>query len=409
MFDDVKHGLTCALASALVVAFFASPAPAFAAPRAGGTRVAQNGKNAADEATFKEFQQIVADFSTQEKIQAWEAFLQKYPSSTYVPQVRQIITDLKSGGHASAPAPAATPVTTDPDLDFLNDSPSPTPGPISTPRPTPVARATPPPDTGFLDSPSTNNGGSARPPAHENRVSFNDAGGNGGGSGSWSGSNSNGGGGGSARSHRGGNGFTPMPPRGRDPFSHGIERKYHVEISPYVGISPDETYVRNVLFGVSIAAHLGRTWAFSLEGVGSQDSETPLLRSLRNLDAEPEVISKYNFMAGATVQANMLSAMNPVTNAIEGRNDLYVHLGAGDLNTDLEICKQTNGVKCASPLFINGVNFTWLSAGVGHRFYFTKHLLFRTEVRGRLVLELIDGNTNPRANVQVDLGPSFLF
>src|SRR3954463_7501163 len=79
--------------------------------------------SAADEQSFKEFEQIVADFGPAEKVQAWEAFLQKYPGSSYVPKVREILADLK-GEKRAAPAPTPVAVSThtnDPDLDFLND------------------------------------------------------------------------------------------------------------------------------------------------------------------------------------------------------------------------------------------------------------------------------------------------
>lgn len=389
----VKKSLISVLATAVVVAVFS--AAAIAAPPAPS--------HAADEQSFKEFEQIVADFGPSEKVQAWEAFLQKYPGSSYVPKVREILADLKGEKPKTAPTPAAI-VSTDPDLDFLNEKPNATPRAVATATPRPVAIATPTPrppapkptpavvaSNGFLD------GGTPTPPPKSDRFSWNESGN-------------------SDRAvervpetrayepprsprPRGGNGFG----------DRGIGRANHTEISPFVGISPDETYVRNLLVGVSVSEHFGRTWSFALEGAGSQDSETPLLRSLRNLDAEPEVISKYNYVAGATVGVNLLSAQAPISNAFDGRNDLYIHGGGGVVNTNVEICKQTGGTRCAAPLFVNGVNFTYAAAGVGHRFYFTKHFLFRTEIRGRLIFELIDGKTTPRPNVQIDLGPSFLF
>jgi hypothetical protein len=406
-------------ASSLVAwAFFAS-VPTRAA--GGPVRVAQASK-AADEQTFKEFEGIVADFSVPEKIQAWDAFLQKYPNNSYAPKVREIVAGLKG---EKKPAPVATPtaaastnpVTSDPDLDFLNDGraatptprpvatarpivplPTPTPTPfVAAPRPTPRPTATP---NAFMDSSVANKDphGSAG-----DRVSWNDAGtGSSGpatgtsGADGFSGSRSNG----SARPPR-------IPPR---PKNFGREsRNVWTEVAAFGGFAPDETYVRNVLAGGAVTLRFGRTWAIAVEGAGAQHSETPLLRSLRNLDAAPEVISKYNFIAGAVLQANMLSALDPMGGGLDGRNDLYVLGGGGIVDTNLEICKQTGGVKCASPLFINGVNFTYLTAGVGHRFYVTDWLLVRSEIRGRIVFELIDGAMSPRANVQINFGPSVLF
>ncbi|HVO30483.1 MAG TPA: hypothetical protein VMV18_07095, partial [bacterium] len=390
MFEDVKRTLTIASATTLFIGAFVAPRVAFSgAPAKAPTVVAQANKNAQDEAAFKEFEGIVADFSTPEKISAWEAFLQKYPNSSYVPKVKDIIAELKGEKKAAAVVPAATPAGTpynDPDLDFLNGAATPTPAPVVRPTPhplppatpTPVAAATPrptprpTPSPSLLDSPDSGR--------KTDRFSWNDSG-TSSGSGSPSSSSSDHTERSASRddsSVHSSRSFDPPPPRvprTRYNPNRGIGTPYHFEVSPYVGISPDETYVRNLLYGVAVTEHFGPTWAVSFEGVGATDSETALLKSLRALNAEPEVISKYNWMAGGTVDINLLSAMDPVSNTIEARNDLYLHIGGGDLNTNLEICKQTGGVKCAAPLYINGVNFTWATAGVGHRFYVTKNLL----------------------------------
>lgn len=340
-----------------------------------------------DEQTFQEFEEIVSDFTTAERIQAWEAFLQKYPSSTAVPRVKQIISELR-GGRTTRPTPRPTPVS-DPDLDFLSE---PEPEPEPTPRPTPrrvsrpVSTPTPAPANPFMDA------GTGRPrdtTASNNLI--------------WDGpaasatpSNS------SFPDRRGG---ITRPPR----RSSGIGKATHTELALTVGFAPDETYVRNLLVGLTATQRFGRTWGASAEAWGASNSETPLLRSLRNLGAEPEVISKYNWIAGGSAEANVLSAIDRVTGQIPNRNDLYLRAGGGIVNTDLEICREEGGQQCAAPLFIQGVNFGYVSAGIGHRFYAMRWLTFRTEVRSRTVLELIDGKMTPRSNVQVNLGPTFVF
>lgn len=368
-----------------VAAALASAFPAFAQNRA------------LDEQTFQEFEQIVADFSTAERIQAWEAFLQKYPQSTFGPQVKQIIAELR--GEKRPATPAATPKSTDPDLDFLADAPGEAiakPTPRATPKPVasrPVATPTPAPANPFMDSGTGRpRGGSGtseyswndRPaptptPAYASNADFGDR-------------------------PRGGSPITRPPRR-----SAGVGKATHTEVALTIGFAPDETYVRNYLVGMTATQRFGRTWGASVEAWGAQNQETPLLRNLRNLGAEPQVISKYNWIAGGTAEANLLSAIDAVTGQIPNRNDLYVRAGGGIVNTDLEICKEEGGVQCAAPLFIEGVNFGYATAGVGHRFYVTRWLTFRSEVRGRTVFELIDGKMTPRSNIQVNLGPTFVF
>lgn len=362
---------------------------------------------AADEQTYREFEQIVADLPTPDKIQAWEAYLLKYPTSAYVPKVKDTIAVLKGD---KRPAPAATPmaqptkVTSDRDLDFLNDgsssvassTPAPTPSVIfvATPTPTPMVAATPRPvptatprrvaaggsnSDSFMDAPPER-----APHRDQTRVAWNDP----------------------SSSDR-----PPIytGPRGpREPRGIGAGRASHTEVAAFGGIAPDETYVRNTLFGVAATQRFGHLWALELEGAAAQNSETSLLRSLRALDAEPEVISKFNFLAGGAIEANLLSAIDGA-GRIPGRNDLYVIAGGGVVNTDLEICKQEGTTKCATPLFINGVNFGYATGGVGHRFYIARWMTIRSEVRGRVIFELIDGTMTPRANIQIDVGPSVVF
>lgn len=333
----------------------------------------------ADEQNFREFQEIVGDFSTPEKIQAWEAFLQKYPSSSYVPQVRRIVSELKGEVPATA-ASAPARYTDDPDLDFLNDPPAPSMTP--TPQPTPEFRAPPPrraPPTRTARAGGSRQEWGDAASRDSRPESFTQAG--------------------ASRAPR------PLPAGRRG----GVGKYGHTEVAVFAGIAPDEAYVRNILVGMSATQRFGRTWGVSVEGYGASSSETPLLGSLRDIDAEPEVLAKYNFMAGAAAEANLLSAIDAVTGQIPGRNDLYVRGGGGVLNADLEICKQEGSQRCAEPLFVSGVNFGYLTAGIGHRFYFTHWFAMRSEVRGRLVLELIDGNVTPRTNIQINLGPSFTF
>lgn len=351
------------------------PAPAFA--------------QSADETTFREFEQIVADFSPAEKIQAWEAFLQKYPKNGYVPKVREILSELKGEKPVVRPAPKPTPFTTDPDLSFLNDpTPTPTPvaRPVSTPKPAPTATPRPKQEPNpFLDGGNSNQGtrtsslGWGENASRSKPDEF-------------------------ARPPRGGNTRTPRPPRAR-----GVGKASHTEIALIGAFAPDETYVRHMMGGMSATQRFGRIWGIQIEAYGATSQETPLLRSLRTLDLEPEVISKFNFMAGASVEGNLLSAIDAVTGQIPGRNDLFVRAGGGVVNTDLEICKQEGGQQCADPLFIEGVNFGYFSAGLGHRFYVTRWMTMKTEVRGRLVFELIDGEMTPRGNIQLNLGPTFVF
>lgn len=359
---------------------------------------AANGQNKAlDEQTFQEFEQIVADFSTAERISAWEAFIQKYPSSSYVPQVKQIIAELRGEKTATRPTPRPTPGSTDPDLDFLSE-PTPTPAPRATAKPVvvatprPIATPTPAPVNPFMDSgtgrprntTASNNfvwDGNASPTSTPSSVASND---------------------GYRPDRRGG---ITRPPR----RAAGIGKATHTEVALTVGFAPDETYVRNLLVGMTATQRFGRTWGASAEAWGASSSETPLLRSLRNLGAEPEVISKYNWIAGGTAEANVLSAIDPVTGQIPNRNDLYLRAGGGIVNTDLEICREEGGQQCAAPLFIQGVNFGYLTAGVGHRFYVMRWMSFRSEVRTRTVFELIDGKMTPRSNIQVNLGPTFVF
>jgi hypothetical protein len=325
-----------------------------------------HGQNKAlDEQTFQEFEQIVADFSTAERIAAWEAFIQKYPSSSYVPQVKQIIAELRGEKTATRPTPR------------------PTPRPIATPTPAPV--------NPFMDSgtgrprntTASNNfvwDGNASPTSTPSSVSTNDG----------------------YPDRRGG---ITRPPR----RTAGVGKATHTEVALTVGFAPDETYVRNLLVGMTATQRFGRTWGASAEAWGASNSETPLLRSLRNLGAEPEVISKYNWIAGGTAEANVLSAIDRVTGQIPNRNDLYLRAGGGIVNTDLEICREEGGQQCAAPLFIQGVNFGYLTAGIGHRFYVMRWMSFRSEVRTRTVFELIDGKMTPRSNIQINLGPTFIF
>lgn len=358
---------------------------AVAAVLASATVHAQN--KALDQQTFQEFEQIVADFSTAERIQAWEAFIQKYPSSTAIPQVKQIISELRGERTAARPTPRPTPGSTDPDLDFLSE-PTPTPAPRATPRPVvvatprPIATPTPAPANPFMDS------GTGRP---RNTTASNNF--------AWDANAS------PTDAFPDRRGGITRPPR----RAAGIGKATHTEVALTVGFAPDETYVRNLLVGMTATQRFGRTWGASAEAWGASNSETRLLQNLRNLGAEPEVISKYNWIAGGTAEANVLSAIDRVTGQIPNRNDLYLRAGGGIVNTDLEICREEGGQQCAAPLFIQGVNFGYLTAGVGHRFYVLRWMSFRSEVRSRTVFELIDGKMTPRSNIQINLGPTFVF
>lgn len=378
--SNVRNALVLALGLLLVAA---STVPA----------LAQNA--AQDEATFREFQQIVSDFSTGERIQAWEAFLQKYPSSTFVPKVKDIIAELRGEKRPAAASTSSLGSGGDPDLDFLDDpvptplAVRPTPRPMATPRP--IATPTPQMSNPFMDA------GTGRP--RTNTASADGF--------SW---------GDSGASDTG----KPKPPRevapriprdNRPPRAmHGVGKASHTEVAVVAALAPTEDYVRNTLFGVTATQRFGRTYGLAVEVFGANSAETDMLRRLRTIGAEPEVISKINFIAGATAEANLLSAIDRVTGQIPYRNDLYVRAGGGLVNSDLEICKeQPTGDPCASPLFIEGVNFGYFAGGAGHRFYATRWLTFRTEVRGRMILELIDGEMTPRSDVQINLGPTFIF
>lgn len=364
--------------------------------------LAQN--KALDEQTFHEFEQIVADFSTAERIQAWEAFIQKYPSSTFVPQVKQVISELRGEKRPTASA-TPKPKGADSDLDFLSEpSETPTPAPRPTqqpvvfaPTPRPVATPTAAPANPFMDTGTGRPRGGGNNTASTERYAWNTDGG------ATPSSTPSAATGNDVYPDRRG-GITRPPRR-----SAGIGKATHTEVGFTVGFAPDETYVRNILVGMTATQRFGRTWGASVEAWGAQSSETPLLRSLRNLGAEPEVISKYNWIAGGTAEANLLSAIDRVTGQIPNRNDLYVRGGGGIVNTDLEICREEGGVQCAAPLFIEGVNFGYLTAGLGHRFYVTRWMTFRSEMRSRTVFELIDGKYTPRSNIQLNLGPTFVF
>ena len=381
----VRVAAAAAVSAALLVLVLAAPAGA------------QN--RTLDEQTFREFEQIVADFTTAERIQAWEAFLLKYPSSSFVPQVKRIIAELRGGGRP-APRPTPDPGTIpgsggDPDLDFLDEPAPAEPPPRPRRTPMPVATPTPAPPNPFMDA------GTGRPrpstTASASRFDWDNP----------SGSSSSGSSVDNLSRRR--TAAVRPPPTRRPPRTGGVGKATHTEVAFIAGFAPDEEYVRNVLFGMTAAQRFGRTWGVSVEAFGASNSETPLLRSLRNIGAEPEVISKYNFLAGATAEANVLSAIDAVTGQIPNRNDVYVRAGGGIVNTDLEICKEEGGQECAAPLFIQGVNFGYATAGIGHRFYFTPWLTFRSEVRGRIVLELIDGKTSPRSNIQINVGPTVVF
>lgn len=355
---------------------------------------------AQDEATFLEFEQIVSDFSTAERIQAWEAFLQKYPSSTYGPKVRDIIAELRG---EQRPSRSVVGSGGDPDLDFLDGpAPTPPPAPRATPRrpvastPRPIATPTPQVANPFMDA------GTGR--ARTNTASADGF--------SWNEPPPSGASSSPATSKPPREPAAPRIPRDNRPprAMHGVGKATHTEVAIVAALAPTEDHVRNVLFGVTATQRFGRTWGLAVEVFGASSSETDTLRRLRTIGAEPQVISRINFLAGATAEANLLSAIDRVTGQIPYRNDLYVRAGGGLVNSDLEICKeQPTGDPCAAPLYIEGVNFAYVAGGAGHRFYATRWLTFRTEVRGRMILELIDGEMTPRPDVQFNLGPTFVF
>ncbi len=373
-------------------------------------RVAQSTR-AQDEQTFREFEQIVADFSPGEQVQAWEAFLQKYPGSSFGPKVREILAELRGERPAATPAPAvglgsSDGVTTDEELDrILGESAAPptrtSPAASATPRPgptpavaTPLAPRIAPPvrPSPFVSAPDRGTGPTAR-----ERLATAEAG---------------------SRAAPGGEsargpdalGGPSRPPRERPPArAAGVGKPTHTEVAGVVGFTPEETYVRHLLAGMTATQRFGRTWGIHVEALGAQHAETDLLVSLREAGTVPQVITSYNVMAGAFVEANLLSAIDRITGQVAGRNDLYLRGGGGVVNVDLEICKPQGPQPCDAPLYIDGANFGYGVLGLGHRLYVTRWLTLSTEVRGRLIFELIDNETTPRGNVQINVGPTVVF
>lgn len=186
------------------------------------------------------------------------------------------------------------------------------------------------------------------------------------------------------------------------------DRFVRLEVAPFVGAAPGEPYIRHSMFGAQAGVHVGRYVVLEGEAAAFASTETPLLGSLRDLDATPEILSSHNYMIGGGLAFNLVSSGNELLGT-SLRNDFFVRAGGGIVNTDLEICYEDNGVKCAEPFYINGANFVTLNAGLGHRFYVMKWLALRTDVRYRTVLELIDGVTRPRNNFQLNLGASVVF
>ena len=186
------------------------------------------------------------------------------------------------------------------------------------------------------------------------------------------------------------------------------DRFVRLEVAPFVGGAPGEPYIRHSMFGAQAGVHVGRYVVLEAEGAAFNATETPLLGSLRDLDATPEILSSHRYMMGGGVAFNLVSSGNELLGT-SLRNDFFVRAGGGIISTDLEICYEDGGVKCAEPVYIDGASFVTLNAGVGHRFYVMKWLAVRTDVRYRTVMELIDGVTRPRNNFQLNLGASVVF
>lgn len=401
-----------------------------------------------DTDTYKQFEETVADLAVPDKIETWEAFLKKYPHSSFAPQVKKMVADLKAGkapaaaptaapvvvavAPSSTPRPAATPL--DPDLSFLYESPAPasTPSRASTPAPKAAAEPSifdssssspsayqapkptpaPTPDLSIFDPPKARAAATPAPtpvPAPQRAVAVATP--------------------------------TPAPKPAAEPSffdaqpqtrvaavsvpaasrprpvravrapveSEGDSHRSffsstHTELSLFGAMSPDETLVQNQITGATLTERIGRYWGFSLEGAASQGHETTLLQTLRAANKPPEVISRFKYLAGVAVKLNALSAID-TTGRLSDRNDLFLSAGGGIVNTEVDVCK----AGCTSTLVVPSINFEYATIGVGHRFYLTPWLAIGSEFRERVVFEVIDGAVKPRTNLQINVGPSVTF
>lgn len=400
------------------------------------------------------FVDSAADLDKAEQIAMWEAFLLKYPRSPYAANARATIAELKGERPAPAPAkalpapapkpapakvasakPAAAPADYDPDLAFLyEDAPAKAPAPkaVATPEaapapapevfttpepaPTPVAkpRAAATPEPSFFapeptpeprrappaaaaasvwDAPAESPSSSAsmwdepapsprqekkRKKAESRELAM-----------------------ASANPPRS-SAARPRPPR---PATQGAWLDTEVAVFrslSYVDASAPgaEQYVQSAFTGVEVSRRLGSRLSLEVEGAAAESVETAELRTLRAQGRQPRVITKFNFAVGGGAQLGVL--------APGGRNDLFVLGGGGIVNSDVEACKKGDA-QCETSLKFDGVNFTYAMAGVGHRFYATSRIAFHTELRTRIVFEKVDGATNPRNALQLNVGPSFSF
>lgn len=382
------------------------------------------------------FVDSAADLDTAEQIAMWEAFLLKYPRSPYLANARTKIAELKGERPAPAPAPApalppparkpaparvasakpaAAPADYDPDLAFLYEdgpaaaaTPAPAPAPaVETPAPAPPAPAaqrrpatpeaqffaTPePPPAPRRAKPSAHSVWDA-PPSETASASMWDE---------------------PAPAPRkkkkkesrelamsGAGSRAPSVQPRRQPRAAAQREWLDTEVAAFHSLSlVEDPYVHNSLTGVEVSRRFGRRLALEVEAAAAQSEETPALRSLRAEGRQPRVITKSNYAAGAGVQLGIL--------APGGRNDLFVLGGGGIVNSDVEACKKGDAA-CETSLRFKGVNFSYATAGAGHRFYVTSRIALHTEVRSRFVFELVDGVTTPRSTYQVNVGPSFSF
>lgn len=204
-----------------------------------------------------------------------------------------------------------------------------------------------------------------------------------------------------------------------------LYRSGRVELSPMLGVTPDDAYVRNLVGGVNVSYHLTNQIGIGLTGLVSPiHPETSLTRNIKRSidsrdDASPSdlALSYAQWMAGVEFYYVPLFGKLSLMNDAIGYYDVHIIGGmTGIMQGDCEI--GSPGSNCAgnpSPETSMAGLKPAGTVGLGFRLFvgdaYAMHLQVRDHLYRRAELAETDGTANPTfsSNFLLSFGFSFFF
>jgi outer membrane beta-barrel protein len=176
------------------------------------------------------------------------------------------------------------------------------------------------------------------------------------------------------------------------------------EISPTVGYVSNDPYNRIIIPGAMVDIHFGERSAIDIHGGYGLYSGKQLLSQVnQKIGHDPDVVSRPKFfLTGNYMWTPIYGKINAFGEVVL-HYDLFVLAGAGVTSDEIEITNAA-GVSTFTTKVFPATDFS-----LGQRFYLSRRIALRVELRPYIFWEQINNKWDPNGDVQIDTGLSFLF